>query len=272
MSTTRLYLSAEMTEPESMQGLGGEVAVFSTRCPQKTTDNEDAAAVISSGDERGVLVVADGMGGGAAGERASKLAVRTIEDRVAKLTTLPLCERRFWMELRKRIVGLSKWGWEPPRQLLRSKFRKVSSGRITWGSAILVMGQRGKLKLATVSHSPVSQAVDLGVIDDAEAMHHEDRHIVSNILGTPEMRIEIGPVIRMSRFDTLFVASDGVFDNLATAEVVDVLRKGPLVEGMSQLVESAHARMETPSDEAPSKPDDLTAIAFRLKSGGKKRG
>ena len=65
-------------------------------------------------------------------------------------------------------------------------------------SVILLVGQRGKIKLQTVSHSPVGYAVEAGVLDEVEAMHHQDRHVVSNFIGSPEMRIEVGAPLRLA--------------------------------------------------------------------------
>ena len=80
---------------------------------------------------------------------------------------------------------------------------------------------RGRVKLQTISHSPVGYAVESGMLDDQEAMHHEERHVVSNIIGTPEMRIEIGPPIDLATYDTLLVATDGLADNLHIEEIIE---------------------------------------------------
>jgi serine/threonine protein phosphatase PrpC len=128
---------------------------------------------------------------------------------------------------------------------------------------ILVMGQRGKIKLQTVSHSPVGFAVEAGVIDEAEAMHHEDRHLVSNVLGASDMRIEVGSTLTLSPRDTLLLSSDGLFDNLHRDEIVERMRRGPLLEGARRLSQDAVRRMTRPVGGNPSKPDDLTFVAFR---------
>jgi serine/threonine protein phosphatase PrpC len=130
-------------------------------------------------------------------------------------------------------------------------------------SMILVMGQRQKIKLQTVSHSPVGFAVEAGVLDAAEAMHHEDRHLVSNVLGTPDMRIEVGSSLKLALRDTLLLSSDGLFDNLHTDEVVARLCKGPLASGVRRLTEDCVQRMTRPAEGEPSKPDDLSFVAFR---------
>ncbi len=128
---------------------------------------------------------------------------------------------------------------------------------------ILVMGQRGKIKLQTVSHSPVGFAVEAGVIDEAEAMHHEDRHLVSNVLGASDMRIEVGSTLTLSPRDTLLLSSDGLFDNLHRDEIVERMRKGPLLEAARRLGQDSVRRMTRPVGENPSKPDDLTFVVLR---------
>ena len=102
------------------------------------------------------------------------------------------------------------------------------------------------------------------MIDEVEAMHHEERHIVSNVLGTPEMRIELGPMLRMAARDTVLLATDGLFDNLHVPEVVEFVRKGPLKTAVRRLAEVATERMLNPAPGLPSKPDDLTIVAYRL--------
>ena len=131
-------------------------------------------------------------------------------------------------------------------------------------SMILLVGQRGKIKLQTISHSPVGYALESGMLDETEAMHHAQRHVVSNVIGTPDMRIEVGSTVEMARYDTLLLASDGLFDNLHTDEIVERVRKGPLERVMCILVEDCHRRMHAPQSGQPSKPDDLTFAAFRL--------
>jgi serine/threonine protein phosphatase PrpC len=130
-------------------------------------------------------------------------------------------------------------------------------------SLILVVGQRRKVKLHSVPHSPVGYGVESGLIDEKEAMYHEERHIVSNVLGAQDMRIEIGPVLELAPRDTLLIASDGLWDNLHTEEIVEVVRKGPLLVAVDSLATKCDDRMRNGGDSTPSKPDDLTFILFR---------
>jgi serine/threonine protein phosphatase PrpC len=133
-------------------------------------------------------------------------------------------------------------------------------------SVILLAGQRGKLKFQTISHSPIGYAVEAGLLAEEDAMHHEERHVISNVIGSDQMRIEIGPSIEMASRDTLILASDGLLDNLLPGEVVEIMRSGPLGESLHDLVNEARRRMTTADGQSPSKPDDLTVIAYRPSS------
>jgi serine/threonine protein phosphatase PrpC len=130
-------------------------------------------------------------------------------------------------------------------------------------STILVMGQRGKIKLQTISHSPVGFAQEAGLMDEEEAMQHEDRHVVSNVIGATDMRIEVGSNLKLARRDTLLLTSDGLLDNLQLDEIIDRLRTGPLLEAANRLATESRERMLRPATGQPHKPDDLTFVVFR---------
>ncbi len=69
----------------------------------------------------------------------------------------------------------------------------------------------------------------------------------------------------MSPRDTLLICSDGLSDNLSTDEIIAIIRCGPLDQSMQKLIDLATSRMNSLGRQAPhpSKPDDLTMIAFR---------
>jgi serine/threonine protein phosphatase PrpC len=137
---------------------------------------------------------------------------------------------------------------------------------------MLLVGQRGKVKLQTISHSPVGYAVEAGYLDAEEAMLHEDRHYVTNTLGSPDMRIEIGTPVAMAARDTLLLASDGLFDNLYVGEIVDLVRKGPLVDAAARLLATCRGRMAAVQEGRPSKSDDLTFVLYRRKRAPARSG
>jgi serine/threonine protein phosphatase PrpC len=82
------------------------------------------------------------------------------------------------------------------------------------------------------------------------------------MVGSSEMRIEIGPHVRLRPRDSLLLGTDGVFDNLSVPEVVELIRKGPIDLRCKELVDACLARMTTPEPGLPSKPDDLAIVLF----------
>ncbi len=261
----QLFFQAEMPRGEIYPIAAGRAGVLSTRSPDKTTPNEDAAALVPRNGHAGILVVADGMGGLPAGEQASSLAVRELlrrieeapaEDPSLRVAILDGLERA------NRAVSELGVGAGTTMAIAEIQGRTVRPYHVG-DSMILVVGQRGKIKLQTVSHSPVGYAVESGLLDETEAMNHADRHLVSNMLGAADMRIEVGSTIELARYDTLLLASDGLFDNLHLHEIVERIRKGPLEKVISILAEYCRDRMQGGRDGQPSKPDDLTFIAFR---------
>jgi len=133
-------------------------------------------------------------------------------------------------------------------------------------SLILVTGQRGKLKLQTISHSPVGYALESGLLDESQAMESDERHLVSNVVGSADMRIEIGPRLKLAPFDTLLLASDGLSDNLPAEDIVEGVRQGPLARRAAELMARCTARMVEGGH-----PDDLTAILYRRSDSDRNR-
>jgi serine/threonine protein phosphatase PrpC len=262
---SRIFAAETMSDAQFLSPSMGTVAVFSAHSPDKASANEDAALVAPCGKDRGVLAVADGLGGHASGERASRVALEYLanslqvaekeghELRYAILNAIEAANRA----LLEDAVGLATT--LAVVEIDGSTVRPYHVG----DSVILLFGQRGKIKLKTISHSPVGYAIESGLMDPQDAIHHDERHFISNVVGSADMRIEIGPTLRMMTYDTLLLASDGLLDNLHLEEIVAWARKGPL-EGVAHLLANkAQERMQAPPSDHPSKPDDLTFILFR---------
>ena len=266
-----LLFEAQLAQVAAFEFQGGMAAVFSTRSPQKETPNEDVAALWPVGPSSGVLAVADGLGGHAGGERASRLAIETIQKSLQE-TAAARSDSAEPVDLRAGILNGIEAANTAVRELGTGAATTLALVEIHNGvirpyhvgdSAILVTGQRGKVKLQTIPHSPIGYAVEAGLMKEEEAIHHEARHVISNVIGSDQMRIEIGPPTELAPRDTLLLASDGLFDNLLPNEIIETIRSGPLDEAVGALVQTAQSRMASQQGDAPSKPDDLTVIAFR---------
>lgn len=272
-----LLLDCDMTDVQLLELHGGHAAVFSSRSPIKQTPNEDAAAVLgfepsgdgtpgdgTSGGGGGTLVIADGMGGVRGGEQASAAAIASVRKALAhsqgaaRGAILDGIERANAAVL---ALGIGAGTTLVAVEIDHDYARPYHVG----DSQVLLVSQRGRIKHCTIAHAPVAMAVEAGMIDSFDAMHHRDRHLVSNYVGSPDMRIEIGPRMRIAPRDTLVLGTDGLFDNLHMEEIARIVRKGSLHDAATALAHAARGRMDEADPLLPHKPDDLTFVMFRLK-------
>lgn len=244
---------------------GGTAVAHTQRSPEKETENEDTVAIIPWGPQAAILAIADGAGGLPAGKRASLTAVQALAASLAVALEKT-------MLLRTAVLNGIEAANEAVRELgngsattlivVTVEGRTVRTYQIG-DSEALVVGQRGLVKLQTTAHSPTGFAVEAGFLDHREALHHEDRHLVSNFIGTADMSIDIGAAVELAAFDTVLLASDGLTDNLHHDEIVERIRKGPLPGAVDGVVDMVVERMATDEPGVPSKPDDLSLVAFR---------
>lgn len=262
----RLFFEQEHLDGAFFRVGGGEVALYSRRSPAKETPNEDAAGIVATGLDRAVLAVADGLGGAPAGRRASSIAIHCLVEAVQASV-------REGNEIRSGILNGFEAANEKVLALGVGAATTLTAVELDDGSVrpfhvgdsfMLVTGQRGKVKMHTIPHSPTGYAVESGLLDEEDALHHEERHVISNVIGSTDMRIDVGSAFDLSPRDTLLVASDGLSDNLHTLEIVERIRKGPLKRVTEAIAAEARERMNRESTDAPSKPDDLTFLIFRL--------
>jgi len=243
----------------------GSIAMCTSRSPDKTSQNEDALAVIPVSEDSSVLVVADGAGGMRGGEQASAIAIESLIDAVKQIS-------KDKSELRDAILN----GIENANARIMalgigaattiSVVEQVGMTIRTYhvgDSEIIIMGQRGRLIHQTIPHSPVGYAIEAGLINADEAIHHAERHFVSNILGNAEMHIAIGPSITLAKYDTVLLSSDGLTDNFSIEAIVNIARKGRLSATIRKLFKQTLAHMQPQEELLEYKPDDLSIIAFR---------
>lgn len=244
---------------------GGHVIAYTCRDPYKETDNEDTVAILPYGPGAAVFVVADGAGGLPAGKRASLTAVNTLAESLQvamdKTTSLRTAILNGIEAANAAVLELAN-GSATTMTVITLEGRLVRSYQIGDSEAI-VIGQRGLVKLQTTAHSPTGFAVEAGFLDQREALHHEERHLVSNFIGTNDMRIDVGAAVELDQRDTILLASDGLMDNVHVDEIIEIVRKGPLSDAILAVVDKAEQRMKNARAGEPSKPDDLSLILFR---------
>lgn len=243
----------------------GQAVIYSACSPDKDTGNEDAAAIFEVGAEQVVIAVADGLGGLPGGDKASALALRALRDTLssAKDQSTPMREAILagFDRANQKVTALGN-GSATTLVVLEVDGHTVRSYHVG-DSGLLAFGGRGKIKMETIAHSPVGYAVEAGVLTPHEAIAHVDRHIVSNVVGDPGMHVGMSSPIRLRPRDTVVLASDGLFDNLHVHEIVEFLRRGSLLKGVKAITAECNKRMKEPREGRPSKPDDVTLVAYR---------
>lgn len=262
-----LYKTQDMSAIQEFACGEGTVAVYTTRSPYKDTVNEDACGVYHFENNSCVLAVADGMGGLPQGHAASEIVIESLKKTLNEVSVD--------MGFRDAILnGVETANRSILKELTGSGstvaiveiFNKTIRPYHVGDSKILVVGQRGKVKLETLSHSPTEYAVEAGYLQPKEAIEHEDRNYISNMLGAQDMRIELGSPLKLSTFDTVMLSSDGLVDNLHHDEIVEIIRKGNLAIALDKLVKLCHQRMMSgESSNMPSAPDDMTILLYRTK-------
>ena len=191
-------------------------------------------------DEDGYLmVVADGMGGAAAGERASALAVQSIE--AYTLNTLKwffhlggadqsllLGELRQALEIADRAVvdeGEANARYAGMGTTMTLAYSVANDLYLVHaGDSRAYLFREGKLEQVTNDHTLVQLLVSGGVIKPEEAKRHARRNIVTNVLGGPSAGVhaEIHKV-RIADGDLLLLCSDGLTEPVDDATIAQIM-------------------------------------------------
>ena len=274
LARPKLYLGDADMELDFFEMHVGQVAASTIADAEKSGANEDSAAIIPVDDDYLVLIVADGVGGLSGARRASNLTVKTIRSALKK------SDGNSKGGLRTAILD----GIEAANQAVLDlgagaastlALAEIGPGYVrtyhVGDSILLVCGQRGRIKLQTTPHSPVGFAMEAGLLNETEALQHAELNLIFNVIGSADMRIEIGSELPLATRDTLLLASDGLMDNVLQEEIIETIRKGRLNTAIKALSALAQQRMENDIAGKPSKPDDFTALLFRPNAAVRKR-
>jgi len=167
---------------------------------------------------RGIFIVADGMGGHAAGEIASEMAVQIVSKDLAELNDLETASAA------ERVSDALRDANRAVFQRTRTELEKTGMG--TTVSALLLSETHylighigdsriyrlrdGKMEQLTRDHSLVQEQVDAGLLTPEQARRHPQSNVITRCVG---MADEIEPDVmdgeaRMG--DCFLLASDGL--------------------------------------------------------------
>ena len=252
------------------------VAAAKTDVGQKRQGNEDRFCLDPA---LGLYVVEDGMGGHAAGEVASRLAVETIQEWMGK----------YLSGADTAMVGPAAAEGSPEANFLLSsirlanriifdaaKDRREYAGMGTTVVAVLAQGDRFVLAhvgdsriyrirrdhIVQVSrdHSFVQQQVDNGMMSAAEAHQSQYRHMITRALGLKE-GVDVDLTEEPARpGDVLLLCSDGLSDLLDDEEIVAAVRDhaDDLDQACQALVDRANSK---------GGDDNITVLVLQAQAG-----
>ena len=224
---------------------------------------EDAMlANIANGADLGFVILADGMGGHAAGDVASQIVLTEVfraltfmrSEMVADRTCIPETLRdaaraansrlRSHVEMHSECSGMGS-------TLLVAVLIGDELHWISIGDSPLFLFRENELTQLNEDHS-MSRAIDTmvaaGAMSAAEGKDHPDRNVLTSVLyGKPIPHVDCPEMpLKLKGGDTLIVASDGL-QFLPNVEIEAVLRDQPL-SGSAEISDSLMEGLERLQD------------------------
>lgn len=232
--------------------------------------NEDA--YLANAD-RGLFVVCDGMGGAAAGEVASGLAIDTIAARLdgAGATDAPGAAGDAYLPRTRQLASAIR---QANRVIYdRAQGNRAQAGMGTtvvgaWigdgvvsvahvGDSRAYVGHRAKFESVTSDHSLVEAQVQAGLINREQSLQSEHQNILLRALGRdPDVEVELAEV-PVSPGDRLLLCTDGLTRMVTDGQMAAALTRfaGEPQRACDHLVETANAN---------GGPDNITVVVVEF--------
>jgi len=179
--------------------------------------NEDNYAV-DANTSRGIFIVADGMGGHAAGEVASEMAVQIVLRELKEISdvtdgsvtkvlgeSLRLANRAIHD---RTITEVDKQGMGTTASVLVLADSRYLIGQV--GDSRVYLLRDGALRQLTKDHSYVQEQVDLGNLTPEQARYHPYSNVITRCVGaSPDVEPDLYAGEARTG-DVFLVASDGL--------------------------------------------------------------
>jgi serine/threonine protein phosphatase PrpC len=237
---------------------------------RKRPHNEDNMAYVIPKDpqvmaRKGALfIVADGMGGHAAGEVASEIAVDTVskvyyqDDSDDVAVSLLHAIRRANALIHQRAAEnmmRSGMGTTCVAAVLRGSIAYIANV----GDSRAYLIRKEQVKQISQDHSWVEEQVRAGLLTRDQARSHAQRNVITRCLGTqPEVEIDVFSE-RLEESDTLILCSDGLSGLVADEELQTIVARYLPQESVYHLVERANENGGS---------DNITAVVVRVQELG----
>jgi len=264
--------------PRTVAGRASIVGAAETHVGKVRNHNEDSHFI---DPEQGIFLVCDGMGGHAAGEVASALAVETIRDRWANPATTAIAER--WLasgapEAHHELLAVLRDGALAAHDaiLAEAKRDRTKGGMGTTLVGAMVVGgdmlfaqcgdsraylvRDGIAMQLTEDHTLLARLLAAGVDVDVDGDGARFKSMLTNALGIGEECKVSSFVVPVADGDRFLLCSDGITEYVKEPEIGEVLCKQPSPARAAQrLVELALER---------GGGDNATALVVRVLEAG----
>lgn len=261
-------LTAPLRRPAKTQPLQLTLRVEAlTDVGRQRDHNEDTFLAQRFDDTSGVFLVADGMGGHAAGEVASKMAVAEIyKSALAEMSHLV---GKSPDQIRGAIAG---WVQNANGQILNAaQARHNNMGTTLTGVLVLdaaayvvnvgdsrtYLHRLDKLYQLSRDHSLVASLIQAGMLSPEEAYAHPQRNEIFRSLGQQkELRVDVYAPLMLTGGDRLLVCSDGLWEMVREPQLEEIMQKNADPKAACEkLIETANAN---------GGEDNITAVIVQI--------
>jgi len=219
-----------------------------------------------------VFLVADGMGGAAAGELASSMAADLIFRHLIQTTaaTESSNPEEFALQLRSAVEAanarIHRYSKEHPDVRGMGTTATVAGvlGDTLYlaqvGDSRAYLVRAGVATQITKDQSLMQRLVDAGELTEEEAEQSERRNIILQALG-PDAKIRVDLTWQeLRRGDTLVICSDGLSGQVKREEIASLIEKQPDLDRLcDELIATANER---------GGPDNITVVLARFEGDG----
>ncbi|MGL4742805.1 MAG: PP2C family protein-serine/threonine phosphatase [Dermatophilaceae bacterium] len=229
-------------EPPVLRGTSlGVRAGMASHVGRVRDHNEDQVAA-----EGMVFAVADGMGGHAAGEVASRIAVDTLRELVVRAAEGPDDVIRALAEANRRILATQQE--TPAYRGMGTTVAGITvvdaGGSEHWlvfniGDSRVYRLADDRMTLLTRDHSEVRELVDAGVINAVEAARHPLRHVITRALGSDPAPVPDIWVLPPSPGERFVICSDGLSGEIDDDEIMRLAGTDPDPQAVAERLVAA---------------------------------
>ncbi len=205
---------------------------------KKRRENQDWLLTRVWNQNRADLVIADGMGGEAAGGMAARTALNFFERHVSGFTFKPEDLGRLLIEAGDRIRRIVDRDEALEGMGTTMTALQVLDHRASWahaGDSRLYHLKGKEVVQITRDHRFVQELIDYGDLTPEEASSHPLRGQLDQCLGTPELKPDFGS-FNLTNGDLVMLTTDGLHDHVTPMMMKSVLNSSMSLPEMTEVL------------------------------------